>query len=146
MVNRYSVKNPNSLHIKNIFKKYALDFNEKLAFYQFICKWKLHFSDTIVSVKSDTWSSISGGCYLRNFLSSKIEFFVRQGHKFSHLSEINISFISDLRNMTYEHYLQQPKPMLEWGINVILAKNPELIKSLNRSHIPPIIRKYQDLL
>ena len=54
---------------------------------------------------------------------------------------MNITFISDLRNMTYEHYLQQPKSMLEWKLNVILAKNPQLIKSLNRSQIHPLIRK-----
>ena len=44
--------------------------------------------------------------------------------------------------MTYEYYLTQPKPMLEWKLNAILAKNPELIKILgNSSH--PLIRKYQ---
>ena len=44
--------------------------------------------------------------------------------------------------MTYEHYLNQPKSMLEWKFNVILAKNPELIKILdNTSH--SLFRKYQ---
>ena len=41
--------------------------------------------------------------------------------------------------MTYEHYLQQPKSMLEWKLNALLAKNPELIRSLNRFHIHPLI-------
>ena len=36
--------------------------------------------------------------------------------------------------------------MLEWKLNAILAKNLELIKSLNRSHIHPLIITYQDLL
>ena len=57
---------------------------------------------------------------------------------------MNITFISDLRNMTYEHYLNQPKSMLEWKFNAILAKNPELIKILeNSSH--PLIRKNQHI-
>ena len=56
---------------------------------------------------------------------------------------MNITFISDLRNMTYEYYLQQPKTMLEWKLNAIVAKNPELLKSLNRSHNHPLFRKYQ---
>ena len=30
--------------------------------------------------------------------------------------------------MTYERYLNQPKSMLEWKLNAILAKNPELKK------------------
>ena len=55
---------------------------------------------------------------------------------------MNITFISDLRNMTYEYYLNQPKSMLEWNLNAILAINPELSKTLgNSSH--PLIRKYQ---
>ena len=57
---------------------------------------------------------------------------------------MNITFISDLRNMTYEHYLNQPKAMLEWKLNAIFAKNPVLIKILgNSSH--PLIRKYQHI-
>ena len=30
--------------------------------------------------------------------------------------------------MLYRHYLKQPKPILEWKLNVILAKTPELKK------------------
>ena len=57
---------------------------------------------------------------------------------------MNITFISDLRNMTYEHYLNLPRSMLEWKLNAILAENPELIKILgNSSH--PLIRKCQDI-
>ena len=55
-----------------------------------------------------------------------------------------ITFISDVRNLTYEHYLNQPKSMLEWKLNANLAKNPELIKIKilgNSSH--PLIRRYQ---
>ena len=44
--------------------------------------------------------------------------------------------------MTYEHYLNLPKPMIKWKLNALLAKNPELIKLIgNSSH--PLIRKYQ---
>ena len=133
---RYSVSNPDFLHIDNILTNYVLDYNKKFASSLIICKWKLHFSDTIVSVKSNTCYSISDGFYSRNFLLSKINIFERYGHKFSHISEMNITFVSDLRNMTYEHYLNQPKSMLEWKLNAILAKNPELIKILgNSSHL-----------
>ena len=57
---------------------------------------------------------------------------------------MNITFITDLRNMTYEHYLNQPICMFDWKLNAILAKNPEHIKILaSTSH--PFIRNYQDL-
>ena len=81
---------------------------------------------------------------LRDFVLSKIKYYEKLGHKFSHIPEMNIIFITDLRNMTYEHYLNQPKSMLEWKLNAILAKNPELIKILdNNSH--PLNRKYQHI-
>ena len=58
---------------------------------------------------------------------------------------MNIVLITDLRNMTYEYYLKQPKPLLEWILNKKLAKNPELIKIFkNSSH--PLIRKCQHII
>ena len=47
--------------------------------------------------------------------------------------------------MTYEHYLKQPKSMVEWKLNSLLAKNPELIKILGNSP-HPLIRKYQHFI
>ena len=55
---------------------------------------------------------------------------------------MNITFVTDLRNMTYEHYLSQPKCMFEWKLNVRLAKNPELINIFGDSP-NPLIRKYK---
>ena len=142
IISRYSVTYPGFLHIEKILKNYVLEYYKKIEFYLIICKWKLHFSDTIVIVKSNTWYSVSAGYHLKNFLLTKIKYFERYGRNFSHISEMNITFISDLRNMTNEHYLNQPKSMLEWNFNAILAKNPEHIKVLrNSSH--PLFRKYQ---
>ena len=64
---------PEFFNMEKILKKYVLEYNKKLAFYLLFCKWKLHFSDTIVSVISDTWMSISDDFYLRNSLLSKIK-------------------------------------------------------------------------
>ena len=64
IISRYSVTNPDFLHIENLLKNYVLDYNKKFAFYLIICKWKIHFSDTIVSVKSNTWYNISDGFFL----------------------------------------------------------------------------------
>ena len=106
----------------------------------------MHFSDTLINIKSDKlYIIIRGGWNLRRNLISKIEYYESSGQKFSHISETNITFITDLRNMTYGHYLQIPKPMIEWRLNVILAKNPEIIKKItNTSH--PLIRKYSQII
>ena len=142
IISRYSVINPDFLHLDKILKNYVLDYNKFFSFYPIKCKRKLHFSDTIVNVESNTWCSVSCGYFLRDFVLSKIKYFERQGHKFSHIPEMNITFITDLRNLTNEHYLNQPKCMFEWKLNATLAENPELINIFgNTSH--PLIRKYQ---
>ena len=93
---RYNIPNPDFLQIENILQNYVLECNKKFEFYTIICKWTLHFSDSITSVKSYPWRNISVGFYLRNFLLSKIKFFESYGRKFSHISEMNITFITDL--------------------------------------------------
>ena len=141
-ISRYSITNPDFLHIENILKNYVFEYNKKFAFYLIICKWKIHFSDTSLVVQFQTWYSVYDSYYSRDYLLSKTKYFERQGHKFSHISEMNITFITDIRNMTYKHCLQQPKSMLKWKLNALLAKNPKLIKIFgNSSH--PLIRKYQ---
>ena len=63
------------------------------------------------------------------------------GYKFSNIAEMNILFITNLRNMTYEHYINQAKPMVEWALIKKLAKDPSLIKNF-RNTSNPLIRKY----
>ena len=147
---KYNVENPSYLHMNDILKKYVDDYNKKFVLYIIICKWKLHFSDTIINVKSDRLYNIYiPRRNLRPYLISKIEDFESDGHKFSHISEMNIAFISDLRNMTYDHYLQIPKPMIKWTIIRKLATNPKLIKSfiinINTYH-HPLIQKYRHII
>ena len=122
---RYIVENPSFLHMEDILKNYVDDYNKKFVLYMIICKWKLHFSDTIINVKSDRLYNIHrAGWNLRRSLKSKSEYLENDGHKFSHISEMNIVFITDWRNMTYEHYLKIPKPMIEWTMIRKLATNP----------------------
>ena len=45
--------------------------------------------------------------------------------------------------MTYNHYLQQLKRMIEWKVIQILAKNPHVVKKLGNS-LHPMIRKHSD--
>ena len=45
-------------------------------------------------------------------------------------------------DMTCNYYLQHPIQAVERKLNLIIAKNPHLINSLNRSHNHPLIRNY----
>ena len=62
---------------------------------------EIAFSDTIIIVKSDRLYKIRrAGWNLKRNLMSKTEYFESNGHKFSHISELNIVFITDLTNTT----------------------------------------------
>ena len=142
-----TVKNPSFLHVENILKNFVDDYNKKIEFYLIFCKWKLHFSDTIINVKSDRLYKIHRvGWNLRRNLMSKIEYSESNGHKFSHRSEMNIVFSTDLTNTTYDYYLKISKPMIEWTIITKLANNPKLIKAFDRNTPHPFIRKHSHII
>ena len=46
--------------------------------------------------------------------------------------------------MTYKHYSNQPKCMIEWKLNEKLSRKPELIETLRKiSHL--LIRRYKGM-
>ena len=94
-----------------------------------MCKLKLHFSDDIVIVKNDKdyWCPLSAPDDFTKFILSKVDAFEQLGHLFSHVSETNFTFISTPDKITYKHYLNKPKPMIEWRPIIILSRNPELV-------------------
>ena len=54
---------------------------------------------------------------------------------------MNITFKSNLKNNTYEHYLSIRKLLIEWNSIILLAKNPKLVRIFeNSTHT--LIRKY----
>ena len=52
-----------------------------------------------------------------------------------------ISTTSCICNMSYKHYINQPMSMLERRINFIIARNPQLINSIDRNKNHPLIKK-----
>ena len=75
----------------------------------------------------------------------ELYYFILSGHKVSNINLMTIITISDKCNMTYENYIQQPMQMCERNINMNIAKNPELINSLDRNNNHPLIRKYSHI-
>ena len=57
---------------------------------------------------------------------------------------MKIKTISTFSYMNYKYYLKQPMPMIERGKIMIIAKNPQIVNSLNRVSDHPLIRKYTD--
>ena len=66
--------------------------------------------------------SSSSRCGLIMYLIKKIECFRRQGLIFSRILAMNITFITSLDLMTYEHYINHPMQMVERVPNKKLKK------------------------
>ena len=149
VISKYTVRKPSFLHIEDILQNFVEEYNKKFEFYSILCNWKLNFSDTIINAKSKRLFNLKrryASWNLRISLIETIEYFESKGHKFSHISEMNPTFITDLMNMTYEHYLQIPKPMIERTIIKKLANIPKLIKAFNINTSHPLIRKYNHII
>ena len=64
---------------------------------------------------------------------------------FYDINQMTINIISDRCNMTYEHYINEPMHMCERKINLKVARNPQLINSLDRNKNHPLIRKFSHI-
>ena len=82
---------------------------------------------------------------LEESLHRYIDKFLEKGYIFSLIDEFNISTIFDEKYMTYDYYSQHPMLAFELKLNMILAKNPHLIYSPNRSHNHPLFRKFSHI-
>ena len=82
---------------------------------------------------------------MKQFLLYWIDYFMSRGYKFCKINEMIIQSISNRRDMTYKHYIIQPMRMSERKINLNIARNPQLINSLDRNKNHPLIRKYSHI-
>ena len=142
IINKYCVKNPELIEIEKILPKHINNYN-KFEFYQIICRWKLQFVDTTICVKSMKMYSNGSRCGLIRYLMRKIEYFRRQGLRFSRVLEMNITFITILHLMTNDHYINQPMQMVERVLNKKLYKNPELVKMLKDVNLTLLMGRKQ---
>ena len=83
-------------------------------------------------------------CIIQAFFFSKTKIIKEQ--LYSQILELRITFISLSKNMIYEYYLTQPKPMLEWKLLAMLDKNRENVcLNIYGSSSHPLLREYLDI-
>ena len=58
---------------------------------------------------------------------------------------MTIKTISDSRDMSYQHYIDSPMPMIERKMKLMIVKNPQLINLFNHKRNHPLIRKYSHI-
>ena len=134
----------NFFEIDKLFNEYITHHNNKFDLYLINCEFKLEIDNDKTSHKKIYVLIYSYNTHifdLKIYLLNCISYYILQGYKFHNIKQMIIRTISDRCNMTYKYYLEQPMPMCERRLNMVLTKNPTLINSLNRYHNHPLIRK-----
>ena len=72
---------------------------------------------------------------MKRFLFYHFDDFVDKGYEFFHIDEMNIVTVNDKLYMTDDYYIKHPMPAVELKKNMIISKNPQFIKPINRSYI-----------
>ena len=59
---------------------------------------------------------------------------------------MSIESLSERCNMTDKYHMNQPMQSVERRMNLIIAKNPQLINLFTRNKNHPLIKKYSHIL
>ena len=128
-----------------MFNAFITSHNKKFDLYLVDCDLKIDFNKVFKPCFRTDFYHNTTNFNLKIFLIYWIDKFTRRGYKLLHINEMNIITINDKRNMTYEHFIEQPMQMVEIKLEMILSKNPHLITSVDRIIIESLIRKYSKI-
>ena len=140
IVNRYCVKDPKVDKIKKILRQVVKEYSEILSFFLKTSKWKLHFSfyhTGFISANTEYKLFFLLGCepfdMLERYLLRQNEYlYSKEGLDTYHKGEMELTFISEVRFMTYNHYIVMPERMVEWNLIRKIHENPKLMRSLEK--------------
>ena len=79
---------------------------------------------------------------MKSYLLSFIDSFTSIGYEFCKINHITINTMNHRCDITYGYYIKQPMHFLERRLNVLIAKNPHIRNSLDRSHRLCLIARY----
>ena len=127
---KYFIQNPDFFDEDSIVHEYITNLNEKfdihLIKYDFTMKFidKTNTAECSCNIKPELEKAGFAYTshrednltkfYLKRFLLLRVENFINRGYKFSHLSEMCMTTVDPLRNMSYQNHLKQAKPIYEF--------------------------------
>ena len=126
-----------------ILNQYISHHNKKFCLYVYKLTFSLEFNKNFIQSIETTYESNGDDTgKMKICLLSGIKYLKSRGYIFCNIHHITIDIIGDKCNMTYEYHINQPMQAVEMELNMIIAKNPQLINSLDRSKNHPLIRIY----
>ena len=142
ITNTFIFQNPEIGNVRKIVKDHIKNHHYRFIEFNIKCKWTLCFSDnsTRFSISDITsFSNININITtnkLFHWFYNSINSAKKQDLELISINEMKIVFRSYFHNLTFNHYLNIPKPMIETNLNKNLSKNPELIEVLTQTQIP----------
>ena len=142
---RYIINNINIDEFDKIFDYYITTHNKKFDFYYIGCEFGIQFDNNYTANIEINYHYNTDYVNIKNYLIFYIDSCESGGFKFNNIIHMNINTISCKCNMSFKHFKNQPMPAVERRINMIIAKSPQLINSLDRNKNHPLIRKFSHI-
>ena len=128
---KHFIQNPPFVDLVKIFNEYITSHNEKFNLYFVKIDIKLLFDKKISPHIICELEIKQTKLHLKRFSLNWIENFSGRGYKFSHLSEMCITTISNKKFMSFDIYHRRPRQRIELELNLIFDDNPQLKRNLN---------------
>ena len=140
--NKYTINNINLDEFEKVLNDYITIYNIDFDIYFVNCEFKLEFDKNFILNKETNCIHNLESEKISIILSYHIKYHESKGYKFCCINQMNILILLDKCNITYKKYFNSPMLMVERRINCIIAKNTQLIISLDRNKNHPLMRKY----
>ena len=143
-IRRYIFTNPKPKKIDDMIRK-SLSFHYRIyEKFLVILSVKLFLpSNQTKSIRRQYPCHSNQECINNAFLS-KIRIIKQQ--LYSQILELRVTFVSLFENITFDHYLIKPKPVLEWRLIALAKKNPEIINSFDyEDHSHPLFQEFFEI-
>ena len=125
--------------VNKILKDYVSTHNKKFDIYFIYCEFKIQIDNNSTrDLKTDCVHIIEIE-KISQCLLYCIEYLESEGYIFQNINQITINTVSERCIMKYEFYMRPPMFPLETKLNIIIAKNPQLLDQ-NKKHLS--IKKY----
>ena len=139
---KYTNNNINLDEVDKILNDYITTHNKKFDLYFLNCEFKREFDNNFTkNIETIYFYNIDANI-IKSYLLCYIDCFSSKGYKFYIINQMTINSNNDRCNKTYREYLKLPMHAVEREVKMNIAKNPQLIKSLDRNKNSPFFRKY----
>ena len=139
---KYTINNVKLDEFDKILSDYISHPNKKFDFYFFNPEFQIEFDNNFIANIGIDYHYNKDTKNIKIYLLHCIDSGKFGGYKFNNINQLFINTFCCMCNMTYENYIYQPMPSVERQINMIIAKNPQLIDALHRNKPHPLINKY----